>query len=248
MMTRTYQVIGNVALALEVGTQPKIFKIEGYINGAANTQYWLQIHNSAFAALSSGVSIPLRSLQVIGTDGYTFNFQPTGLTCANLPGVLAATINQNWIIVLSSTDAVYTAVAGGVTCDINCDVEEFELELAGMTTVTGNTLAGVLQIVADGATFTGNLVYLEATNSSGFDEYLQIYCQGSLTIGVSLPVRQWFIPNGTTLKLNFGSVGSAFHSEDADGTIHNGIVAAASLTGGAFNTSGALVGIVARTK
>lgn len=245
-MTRTYQAIGATVLAFGSTfgggvTMPKIVRIEGYMNGATSTtQYWLQIFNQSFASLSTGVTVPLRSLQILGTDGFTFNYQPAGLSLANLPGVLATIPpNANWIIALSTTDAVYTAPV--VTCDINVEVEEFELEYQGTTTVTTAGGQTYLQVVADAAN-TNKLVafyVLPVTN----DCYVQLFANAPNASQV--PIEQFTIPSvtngkapaGVVTTFKFGSGGKSVFQQDADGTKHYGIFIGVSLTSGAWDAA-----------
>ena len=59
MQTRTISVIAgtNVTIANN-STTPVLLSLEGYCNGVANTQYFLQLHN---VIPTTGVTVPMRS-------------------------------------------------------------------------------------------------------------------------------------------------------------------------------------------
>lgn len=239
MMTRTFQVINGVSVSIAANYEdPKIFKIEGYMRGASSaTQYFLQLHNLAFGELVNTTSIPVRSWQILGTDGFTFNFQPTGLTTDNMPGGLNDT-DANWIVVLSTTDLVYTAVAGGVTCDINVDVEEYEIELAGTTTIdqSGASLSQ-LQVLADPQSPPKSLCILKITEKNAAASFIQLFAQ-SIVTNVTIPIAVFPLAASASIVLNFGTPGKPLTSESPNGAVHTGIIVGISTVPGVFDANG----------
>ena len=243
MMTRTISVIAGTSITLGVGgVCPNIMCLEGYCNGAANTQYFLQLHVIAPASLVSGTTVPLRSWQLLGVDGYTFNKQDIGLQLANI-SVPVGQVATGYYIVLSSTDAVYTT--SGITADINAEIEEFEIELLGTTRVTGNLAGGFLQIVADSVSDTNNLVTLQVTNTLAGGAYVQLFAK-SPTVGmvplVNLPVSDSGVDGllavNATATWKFGSLGKSIYSQGVNGTNHNGVFVGLSATQGTFDGTG----------
>lgn len=235
MMTRTFKVIAGTSVAVATNAQtPNIQVIEGYCNGVANTQYFIQLHG--VAAPTTGVTVPLRSLQVLGQDGYTFNKTDIGLTTQNLTN--PPTQPGLWVF-LSSTDGVFTT--SGITADINVDVEEWELEFQGTTTV-GDTVTGVnyLDVVADPQVPPVNLMQVQVTERNGVASFIQLFAltgdnlvEGQISNYPVIP-----LPANGTVYLNFGDGGKKMFSQDANGTQHTGISVALSLVAGSWNTQG----------
>ena len=243
MMTRTISVIAGTSVTLATGgTIPNLLCLEGYCNGVANTQYFLQLHVIAPASLGSTTTVPLRSWQVLGSDGFTFNKNDIGLQLANVP-VPAGEVGTGYYIVLSSTDAVYTTP--GITADINVDIEEFELELAGTTQVTGNLAGGLLQIVADSVNATNKLVQLQITNTLAAGAFVQLFAKSPVVSDVPLVQLPYsdsgvdgLVPLNGVVTWKFGSLGKSLYSQDANGTNHNGIFVGLSATSGVFDGTG----------
>lgn len=235
MMTRTISVIAGTSVTLATGgVCPNMLCLEGYCNGVANTQYFLQLHKIAPANLVSGATVPLRSFQVLGANGFTFDKEQTGLQLANLvnPASQSAT---GYYMVLSSTDAVYTTP--GITCDINVEIEEFELELTDTSTNTGNSAAGIYAVFAD-PNVSKRLVKLTVLDTSGVASFVQVFAKSP--VASQVPIQQWPLAANATLVLNFGSVGeSGFDSQDTDGTNHSGCYIGLSQTTGSFDAAGA---------
>jgi hypothetical protein len=230
-MTRTSQVIGgNSVTVVTTGQDPKLCRIEGYCNGSTNTQYFIQLFNTA----PTGGATPLRSLQVVGGYGFTFDYTSAGgLSLVNLP---------NWsssgglVVVLSGTDATYTSTAA--TCDINVDVEEYELEpqLAVTTVASGATASGKKTILADGATNTQALMSLTVTETGGAASYVQLFCK-SPSVN-DWPLLQFSVAANSTTYFKFGSNGRKFIQVDANNTVHKGYYVGISLTSNSFDGAG----------
>lgn len=229
-MTRTVSGIGVAGLlVLSNGEDPKLLRIEGYCGGVAGTQYWLQIHNAAPA----GGAAPLRSLQVLGSNGFTFDYSSGQGVC--LENVAAWAISGGLYVALSSTDATYTAP--GITADINVDIEEFELELAGQTNVaSGATAGGLKTILATGANNTQALLSLAVTETGGVASFIQIFAKSPVLNDV--PLEQFPLAANATVNLKFGSTGRAFYQQGNAGTLYKGIYIGISRTTGVFDTAG----------
>lgn len=226
MMTRTFQTIGGTSVVLATNYEdPNIARIEGYCFGTANTQYFLQLFNQTFASLVSGVTVPVRSWQILGLDGFTFNFFDECLSTATLTGSLAST-NANWILVLSSTESVYTTP--GITADINVDIEEYEIELAGTTTTSNYAISPVgnlnLVLVADTLGNTNRLVSLDITETGGVASFIMLFASAT---NLTVPVRCIPLPANGNVKLKFGP-NEHLTQQDANGTNHYGIVVSVS--------------------
>ena len=192
MMTRTISAIGATGVTLATGgLTPNILLIEGFCNGVANTQYFIQIHN---VIPSSGITVPLRSLQVLGVDGFTFNKYDIGLQTANLTSPPAQT---SFYIFLSTTDAVFTNP--GITADINVDIEEYELELSG-TNIIGPT-AGAITVFTDPNPQL-RLVQITAVNNVGTK------ASGALVIGNTYSIATYFAGDDFT---NVGAASNALN-------------------------------------
>lgn len=230
MMTRTIQTIAGTSVSLASNYEEvNIYRIEGYCNGTQNTQYYLQLHNIAVGSLNSGTTVPVRSWQILGQDGYAFSFADECLSTANLPGSLAST-NPNWILVLSSTDAVYTTP--GITADINVDLEEYEIELAGTTSSTVTNNIGLDSVLTDPQSPTVKLISLNIVNGFGDNVYLQVFAVSP--VPGSVPLRQWALNANTTLLEKFGTTGSSFVSQDSTGAVHSGLFIGVSSTSGTY--------------
>ena len=233
MMTRTYSGVGVASLLVSTGgAMPAIHMIEGYCNGAAGTQYFIQLFN---APPTSGVTVPLRSLQVLGADGYTFDKNDVGLSTQNLTNPP----NQTGIyIYLSSTDAVFTTP--GITADINVDVEEFELELQGTTTQSSNTPNSQYILRPDSVGNTYSLVSLTVQESNGVASRVQLFAAAPVN-GASVPLVDLPIAANATKTWKFGSGSKALEQEDANGTRHFGIYVGISLTPNLFDNAGSAI-------
>lgn len=244
MMTRTFSGIAvtNVICAT-FNEKLNIMGIDGYCNGTANTQYFLQIFNSA--TVPANASVPLRSLQVLGGDGFKFSYADIGLQTSQL-GATPST--GNLVVVLSTTDATLTIGTGGVTADINVDVEEYEMQNQGTITTVGDTSTAVasLAVLADSTSNNKFLTYILATNSTGHTSYLMLFCATAPTTG-AYPAYSWTVANNATLRLNFGQ-GLQLNTQTSSGTLDNGFYLYASSTTPSFTADTANWTILAKYK
>lgn len=229
-MTRTIKVVvgTNVVISDGTGLSPVLLTIEGYCNGVSPTQYWLQLHS---VVPTTGVTVPLRSWQILAADGFTFNKNDIGLTLANLtnPPTQGALY-----LYLSSTDNVWTTP--GITADLNVDIEEYELEIQGTTTVSSGGVVSSLTVVADGVNVTNKLISFSITETSGQMSYIQLFAAAPV-VNTSIPLAggQFSLSaNGTVIE-RFGGVGRSFTSQDSIGTLHKGIYIGVSTTSGLYD-------------
>lgn len=240
-MTRTVQVIAGTNVSIASNWElPNIYRIEGYCNGTVNTQYFLQLHNLAFGSLVSGVSgsVPIRSWQILGQDGFTFSFADECLSTSTLPTMLNST-NPNLIVVLSSTDATYTTP--GITADINVDLEEYNEEIAGTTSQSNYAISPVgnlsLVLVADTLNNTNKLVFLDITETGGVASWIMLFASST---NLTTPVRSIPLPANANVKLHFGDSDN-LTQQDANGTNHYGIIISISTTGNTLTVGHATI-------
>ena len=236
-MTRTFKAVAATSLVVAANNEaPTILNIDGYCNGTANTQYWLQLFASA--TVPNNGTVPLRSLQVLGVDGFTFNKMDVGLAVANLGAAGSNGVNQgNLIVVLSTTDATLTIGSGNVTADINVDVEEYELEVQGLIVVTANN-TGAAAIAADPQNPPVALYALQVTDLSGIASYIQL----ATYIGQVTPTMQWPLAANATVLLKFGATARALSNVSvtppAAQVTHTGLYVSVSVASGVVGNSG----------
>lgn len=215
MPTRTYPIAAAVTnfLIPNIGTELAIApgggfvleKAEGYIYGA--TQSYLQIHDAvSLAALSSGSSVPIRSMMVQAANGFLWQY-------LNDPLLMKNYFSNGILFVLSSTNAVYTAVVG-MTMDIIVSLEEWQLnEPRTGTTVAGDYTTGVdaLQVWAE-SSGPHKLLTLEIRNRDAADTiYVMLFAQDSPALG-AVPLMSYKLLPLTAQIVNFGTGGRAVMS------------------------------------
>lgn len=200
----------------------KIVAIEGYCNGAAGTQYWLQILNGA-----PGATVPMYSVQVLGGQGFSFIY-PLGLDTATMQDGGGASLGENVYkpyLAISSTDGLYTSVAA--TTNVRVDIEmQFQMPL-GLITANGNN-TGSLTVFAD-PNATNKLCAFSVVNNTGAVGYLMLFAYANPVNGAT-PLQQWPVQNGGTFATTFGNAGVRFQQGKADYSIHTGCYLVASST------------------
>jgi len=229
-MTKTVstQKVGQVLDAshylLVNGSPVNIRNIEGEVNSTTGTSYYIQLHGSIPA---TGVTVPLysrlcvTSLSPSGVNGFSFTY-PEGLSTAAMSyPEAAATGGLNSLpvyVAISSTDNVYTAVAANTQVSVDF---EAQVDALANTIITGDTTTGVdnLTVFTD-PNATKRLVQAEVTNNTGAVGYLMLFAQANPANG-TLPLQQWKIANGATLKLGFAG-GIPVQSMDATLALHTG--------------------------
>jgi len=192
----TPQAATNLLIAAP-GRNVNILRISGYCYGTAATLYYLMIFNGSVVPANGAQ--PIYKEQVLGVDGFAFNYMPRGLWASNLtspPNI------GGYIAVLSTSAETLTVATGGLNMDLDVTIEEQNVEQSG-TTIVGDLTTAVksLQVWAEAAgvgkpNFGGepNLLKVEVINKSGSAQYLQLFAQddpvtNSATLGanVTLP-------------------------------------------------------------
>lgn len=155
-------------------------RLEGFVGGSsvANTQYFVQLFDlSALptgSSIPAGAAVPKRSLQVLGQDGFRFDFTTEDLEFKN--GIT---------IVLSSTEVNYTAVGGGITCDFEGEIDTQTIQ--GTTTV-GDLTTGVNGLtVWTSAAGPNYLFEIDWISNAGAVSYLLLFTKTSPQNTVDVP-------------------------------------------------------------
>ena len=169
--------------------------IQGFVGATAvaNQQYFIHIFD-AYAVPANGTA-PLRSLQVIGQDGFSFSYEESELTCQTA-----------LCFALSSTDQGYTAVTDGAKATWEGSVDQLEPFTA--LTVVGDLTTGVggLQVVTEaaGAAAPKKLVRLEVINGSGNDAWPLVTFTDAFNVNDTTAIRLPKVADGNTGVYNFG--------------------------------------------
>jgi len=247
--TRTYSTNQGTSPATSLlvsglNEKAKLLNVEGYCNGVdSTTQYYLQLF--ALAAVPANGTVPLRSLQVLGTDGFRFNYNDIGLTTT----AMAAALNSgNLLFVLSTTEATLTIGTGSVTMDLSVEVEEYEFRIAGLQSVTESG-SGYLLVwtQATGAAGEPRLYRIRATNVSADDFYLHLAARD---IGAShlLPGGGWLVPATSDHVISFGDTGICPVEQTTDGTIYRACNVCVTTVGYPYyrNSAGVLINTALR--
>lgn len=216
-----------------------LYRVSGFMNGVANTQYFLQFFAATVAPTAN--TKPLWQEQVLGVDGFTFDYSQKGLDFYRMGGNAAGT--GNLICCVSTTSGVFTA-ATTQTASI-----EVEYESEGYN-VTGKSVAGdlttaiqQLSVWISGAGYK-NLFAINATNNVGDTsvQYLMLFTSAGQAVLGAVPIQQWQCADGATLNLDFGDVGFVpFTSTlitNAAPTISKGCLLVVSSTSGTYTQAG----------
>jgi len=126
-------------------------KLEGYVIGSGPA--YLQLFDlAATASLSSGVTVPFRSMQLQGTDGFLWQYGDDNLVLPELQNGL--------VIAISSTDNVFTTYAS--TMNLVVSMVEWEMQY------TPNPTNQALITVGDTTTAISSLsVWTNANATAG---------------------------------------------------------------------------------
>lgn len=184
----------GLVLAYKSSNGVKIINLDGYVSGAA-AQYWLQFHNiTTFPTDSTKL---VKSVQVVGSNGFTFAYGSPGLDAS---GLTLPPNDGSLILVVSSTEHTFTAVAGNVSVDVA--IEEYEL--AGVS----QTFVGNLTTNVDGRVGAQNKIYrIEGKNNSAGTRYFMLFDQSGASNG-DIPLAQSLaIAAGQTFMIDFGTSG-----------------------------------------
>ena len=205
--TRTPQAAVSLLIAA-AGIPANILNVSGYCYGTAATNYYLMLFNGIVAPANGAQ--PIFKQQILGADGFIFNYMPRGLWAPNLKYPAGV---SGLIAVLSTTAETLTIATGGVNMDLDVEIEEQNVEQPSTTTVGDLTTAvASLQVWAEAAGVgtanlggQKNLLKVDVINKSGSDQYLQLFAQddpvtNSATLGASVTLP----PSGN------GTVGGAY--------------------------------------
>jgi len=206
-------------LIISTNSLPVIRAIYGYCNGTANAQYFLHFFNST--TIPANGTVPLRSLQVLGGDGFgPYNYVEAGLDPAQWDTGGALVTSSGLIVCLSSTEATLTIGTGGVTMDIEVDIDTEDLPLLGQTAVGDLTtpVATFQTVVADPS--TSLLTSFNCKNLTAGTRYLMLF--GKSPVNGDAPVQEWTVLAGVRFIQSFGR-GWAILQGGSDYVIHTGI-------------------------
>lgn len=250
----TFQVgAGAAALSLTINDSaesacPDIIRISGYMNGTASTQYWIQYHRAAAMSELSNGAVPLRSEQVIGGNGFTFDYY--NLEPLDVSALSALPVQGKLLLCVSTTKATLTK-ATTETMELSVEVAGVERE-PGLTETTSSS-------VTEQATWTTangpkRLFELDVTSLGALTEYttidgvnynfVQIYADNA---GLQRIVSEHKFEGSETIKLRFGG-GLSPAAKGSDGTLYKGCYVAISSTRGAYTEAVDGVNITSRYK
>lgn len=235
-MTKTFPFQGavtqySVPIPIPVGTgngSYKLEKLEGFVTGGAG-DIFLQIHDAASAAaLSTGVSVPIRSVPLQNGNGFLWQYMQDNLTLPPLTNGL--------LLVLSNTNIVYTTYSGGGTMSLEVSLESWQLEPPTPVSVTGDltTTLKHLTVWANGSVNT--LLKIEAINAiAATTRWIFLFCTDAPSGNGDVPAYQWPISADpavvTRLNLDFGpNAGFAPTQQQSNGVINTACSLYASTT------------------
>lgn len=245
MQSRTFPfqtAVANYQVPVPIPSTLVLEKLEGYLDGTAA---YLQIHDLLAANLSSGVSVPIRSLLLVANNGFLWQYMDDNLTLPALANGL--------LVTLSSTNEVFTTYAGG-NMELSVTLEDWEMETVNkMTAASPNTSGGTVVSVAPttvGDTTTA--IKIRTVWSSGVNELLRATISNSgggtttrIMIFSHIPSlgdrpllgQDYPITAGDSLTLNFGN-NAGFHPTEQTSTytFNTKCYIAASTTAGTFTS------------
>jgi hypothetical protein len=170
------------------GVDVTVLSFSGYCYLGSNTvQSWIMFFPQA--SIPANGAQPVFKQQVLGTNGFKFDYLPKGICANDFMSTNTAVPIPNaggLIAVLSTTPETLTiATGGGNNMDLDVFIEEYET-LQGGITVIGDTITAVksLQVWSEAAGAGTNntqgskqLLKIVATNKSGATQYLQLFAQ-----------------------------------------------------------------------
>lgn len=250
----TFQVgSGAAALSLTINDDatsaaPDIIRISGYMNGTSSTQYWIQYHRAgAMSELSNG-AVPLRSEQVIGGNGFTFDYY--NLEPLDVSALSALPTNGKLLLCVSTTKATLTK-ATTETMELSVEVSGTERE-GGLTQTistgvqnqaTWTTASGPKKLYELDVTAPGSFTASTTINGTAYN-FIQIYADNA---GAQRIVHEQKIAVSETLKLRFGD-GLSPGAVGSNGTNYKGCFVALSSTRGSLTATVDSFNITSRFK
>lgn len=204
------QVIDATHFLRVAGNPVKVFRIEGETNSTTGTDYYIQLLAVPFASAVSGTTVPLLSVLAVpaaypsAKSGFSFIY-PEGLDTSRMSYPASATVNgdntSEVYVALSSTDVVWTAVAGATNLAIT--IEQFFVDLPNQTKLV--TLASAQSIVWADLIANTNLRLINFTynNTGGTDVYVQLSTFAP-SLG-TLSLMEWKCLANATINQSFGN-------------------------------------------
>lgn len=184
---------------------PIIQRIDGYMNGTNNTtQYWLMFF--AGTSVPANTTAPLFELQVVGKNGFSWDFGAQGgLDFTKMLSLFTGTLGL--VVAISSTSATLTASAE--TMDIAVTVNEPFLPVAGLSVIGDLTTAVAFLNVWSQASGPKSLYNVVARNNSGTaTQYLMLFPDEAINVMAGRrPLAAFALADGITLPLSFGVSG-----------------------------------------
>jgi hypothetical protein len=173
------------------------------LDGYAAAAGWFQIFDLAVAP-TTGVTVPLKSFNVSAAGPLPSLFQTLG------PVVL----NKGLYVAMSSTEAVYTAVA--TNFDVYGEVVEHELQLSG-TSVAGDLTTQIdYRLVWTDGNGPKKLIRVDILpDGLTGTRYLMLLPVSAQTAG-QIPLAQWALTDSTSVQsLHFGVDGLGVYRTSA---------------------------------
>lgn len=214
---------------LQVAGNPvNINRIEGTVNSTTGTNYYIQLLSVPLTGAVSGTTVPLFSVLAVPSgyptaiNGFSFIYT-AGLDTSRMSYPVSATVGGDntkpVYIAISSTDTVWTAVAGST--DVAVSFEAFFVDLPNQVIVS-SAASSNLTVWNDVSTTTANRLvsFIVDNTNNGTSEFLQLFAQtgpGPTT----LPLASWTVPSGVIFTQTFGS-GLLCTSEAPFGSQHFG--------------------------
>lgn len=204
------------------GVTIQLNKLDGYINGVAATQYFLMIF--ALDAVPANGTVPLKTLMVLGANGFTFAQELAGLE-----------IGEYCTVALSSTHDVFTASA--VTMNLSADINAQGYSSFPTKTTVGDKTTDVQtrQLWAN-ASGPKKLLSVDVTETAGVDSYVQIICADNLD--PTTIILQLRLLANATVNLRFGPFGTTPFMQKLSHTLHQGCNVSISTTSGSDDGQG----------
>lgn len=234
----TGQVAGD-AISLVLNNTARtlvLYNVRGFMNGVAGTLYYLQFFAATVAPAAN--TKPLWQEQIIGVNGFGFDYSQKGLDFGRIGGNSAGT--GNLICCVSTTSGVFTA-ATTQSASIEVEFESEGYDIAGKS-VAGDLTTAVQKItVWNNASGPKFLFRVDATNNVGDAsiQYLMLFTT-NIPVNGATPYAQWQCADGASLKRAFGDNGvSPFTSVLTNGgsTIQQACVLAVSTTAGFYTAA-----------
>ena len=208
-------------------TNATIQNFSGYCNGAgATTPYWIMFFAQATVPVNG--TRPIFQEQVLGVNGFKFDFLPNGISSRNMMNTGQLVMSPNFgglVAVLSTTGDTLTIATGGNTMELDVWVDDFTPILPAGTTVVGDLTSPVtsLQVWTEAAGLTARkklyTLEVDGTNLTTATHYIMIFAKDTNVAG-DAPMATLIFPIALlqlrTLQngLDFGDTGLEVYQYD----------------------------------